>query len=530
MTVLDILLLNHKMLPLYLSSILYLSILSSTLALCPSYQYLRTVPLPSPLPVAIVEALSNVNTSLSSFLDPVSQPGFVASVFYLGQEVSSFGVGVADKTNGRAPGPSKDLFRIASNTKLFVSLLAEVFAEMGLIKSLDDPVSIYVPSFTGPINTFNDGAELTFSMLMSHTASLPDSLPGGEDWSSNMTTQAIFDAIAMLPVTVPLGTLPSYSNLGIALLGHILAEYIALESERGDMDFLLNKYILNPLGLTPNTGYNLTQYCVSNLIPAYDGNGDLLTLESLHWDAPCGTMWSTMPNLAKFHQATATLASGTPIPGFLVSPARARLWLQPVSLTPDNSIVIGLPWETFVLPSEDGGFIVRTKSGTLNGYSTKSGFVSELQLSFAFSYNGNFKDWYAGNSLLETVSSELVTAFTTVLKGLQPPRSSGPQAADYVGVYKQVANPLNVANITIDSLGQLVLTAPDALGPAAVLEYVGAAVPEIFRMYQDPTIVTCEHPAMADTAWAMPVVFTRGSDKQVQGFSLVNWNGQWARQ
>lgn len=510
---------------------LLFSLLPSALALCPSYQYLRTVPLPSPLPATILEALSNVNTSLSSFLDPVSQPGFVASVFYLGEEVASWGVGVADKTNGRAPIPSKDLFRIASNTKLFVCLLVEVFAEIGLIKSLDDPVSLYVPTFTGPINTFNDGAEVTFKMLMSHTASLPDSLVGGYDWTSNMTTQSIFDAISSLPVTVPLGTLPSYSNLGIALLGHILAEYVADESERGDVDFLLNKYILSPLGLTPNTGYNLTSYCISNLIPAYNENGDLLPLESLHWDAPCGTMWSTMPNLANFHQATAKLASGTQIPGFRLSPARARSWLQPVSLTPDNSIFIGLPWENFVLPSSDGGFIVRTKSGTLNGYSTKSGFVSELRLSFAFSFNGNFKDWYAGNSLLETVASELVASFTEVLKGLQPPRATGPQAADYVGVYKQAVNPLNLANITIDSSGQLVLSSDVALGPPAVLEYVGTLAPEVFRMYQDPTLVTCEHPAMADTAWAMPVVFTRSADKQqVQSFAIVNWEGQWIKQ
>jgi CubicO group peptidase (beta-lactamase class C family) len=91
-------------------------------------------------------------------------------------------------------------------------------------------------------------------MLMSHTASLPDSLPGGIDWISNITTSQIFEAISKLPVTVPLGTLSSYSNLGISLLGHILAEFIADVSEQGDLDALLNKYILLPLNLTPNTG------------------------------------------------------------------------------------------------------------------------------------------------------------------------------------------------------------------------------------------------------------------------------------
>jgi CubicO group peptidase (beta-lactamase class C family) len=504
---------------------------STSNASCPSYQYLVPVSLPSPLPNPILSAFANINTSLSSFLDPISQPGFVCSVFYLGKEVLSLGVGIADKNSSRLPNPSSDLFRIASNTKLFISLLAEVFTEIGYIESLNDPISKYVPSFRGPINTFNDGGEITFFMLMSHTASLPDSLPGGIDWISNITTSQIFEAISKLPVTVPLGTLPSYSNLGISLLGHILAEFIADVSEQGDLDALLNKYILIPLNLTPNTGYNLTSYAIDNLIPAYDSNGNRVPLENLNWNSPCGTMWSTMPSLARFHQTIAQLSSGMSIPGFSLSPTRARSWLQPVSLTPDNSIIMGLPWEMFILPSSDGSFIVKTKSGTLNGYSTKSGLINELQLSFAFSFNGNFKDWYAGNSLLETVASELVSGFTTVLKSLQPPRSAGPKALEYIGVYTQDINQANIANITLDLNGQLILDAPNALGHIAILEYLGDTIPDIFRLYQDPTNNTCEHQAEADTAWAIPIVFSRDAiTGLIKSFAIVNWSGDWSKE
>ena len=481
--------------------LLLLDPLPRALGACPQYQYLQLVPLPSPPPAPVAAALARVNASLAAFLDPVSQPGFVASVWYNGAEVASWGAGVADKSSGRAPQPARDLFRIASNTKLFVALLAEVFAERGLIRSLDDPVALYAPAFAGPINTFGDGALISFRMLASHTASLPDSLPGGADWGANLTTQQVFDAIAALPATVPFGTLPSYSNLGIALLGHVLAEFVAEPFERGDVAPLLEKYVLAPLGLTPNTGYDLTDFAQQNLIPAYDGAGARVPLETLGWDAPCGTMWSSIPNLARFHQATAAAVAGAPAPaGFSLSAARARAWLQPVSLTPDNSIVIGQPWETFVLPSADGGFVVRTKSGTLNGYSTKSALVAELRLSFAFSFNGNFKDWYAGNGLLESVAGELVPAFTQALLALQPPRAAGARAADYVGTYAQAANPANVATVALDGRGQLVLSAAQTLGPPAVLEAVGAAAPEVFRMFQDTSGDSCEHPAMADTA------------------------------
>jgi hypothetical protein len=291
---------------------------------------------------------------------------------------------------------------------------------------------------------------------------------------------------------------------------------------------LLDKYVLSPLGLTPNTGYNLTEYAVAHLIPAYDSSGARVPLEHLGWAAPCGTMWSSMPNLARFHQTTAALVVGDVAaapPGFFLSPARARSWLQPESLTPDNSIVVGAPWETFVLPSVDGGFVVRTKSGTLNGYSIKSGLVAELRLSFAFAFNGNFVDWYAGNALVQALVGELVPAFTEVLHGaLQPSRPAGPSPADYVGTYKQAANPENVATIELDGAGQLALSAPGTLGVPAVLEWAGAAAPEVFRMYQDAASNSCEHAAMADTAFAIPVVFTRSAGP-ILSMRLVNWDG-----
>ena len=509
------------------SLVLLLLLSQRAAAGCPRLQYLQTVPLPAgPLPAPISAALAAVNASLQAQINNVSMPGFVFSAFYGGSEVATFAGGVADKTSGRPPNPAVDTFRIASNTKIFTCLLAEVFAELGFVGSLDDAVSKYAPAFAGPVNTFGDGAQISFRALMSHTASLPDSLIGGVDWRNETTTQQVFDAIAALPLTVPVGTLPSYSNLGIALLGHVLSEFVAPAAERGDINALLVKYVLGPLGLSDDVGYDLTEGAIARLIPAYFSGGARVPTESLGWAAPCGTMWATIPALARFHQATARIAAGEAVPGFSLSPARARAWLQPVSLTPDNSIALGAPWETYVL--EDAGVIVRTKSGTLVGYSTKSALVAELQLSFAYSFNGNYAEWYEGNALLETISRTLVPAFVTALTALQPPRSAGPSASDFVGQYTQDANTNNVAVVSLDGAGQLVL-ASAAIGASAVLEAVGAALPDAFRLYQDPTSDTCEHLAMDDTAWAQPVVFTRGADGKVASLGLVNWDGAWTK-
>ena len=85
-------------------------------------------------------------------------------MWYNGSPLLSWGGGTADKSTGRIPDPHKDLFRIASNTKIFVSLLAEVFASPKYnFMRMDDAVNKYAPAFQ-PLNTFDDDP-ITFRML-----------------------------------------------------------------------------------------------------------------------------------------------------------------------------------------------------------------------------------------------------------------------------------------------------------------------------------------------------------------------------
>lgn len=510
-----------------------LAMLRAIVASCARYPFLKLVDLPPGTPPEpLAAALADVNASLHAAIDSNTLPGFAFSFFYAGREVISFGGGIADKATGRAPDPHTDLFRIASNTKLFVSQLAEIFESAGILNSLDEPVRLAVPEFVGPINIFGDGAEITWRNLMSHTAGLPDSLPGNSDWT-NMTTPAVLDALTSLPLVVPVGTLPLYSNLGIALLGHLLAEAAAPAAERGALSPLLEQYILQPLGLAADTGYDISSEVARRLIPGYDGDGVRVPVEDLGWAAPCGTMWSSVVNLARFHQATATAAAGAPAPpGYFLTPTRARAWLQPSSLMSDGSIAMGAPWETFVMPSvAGGGVVVRTKSGTLSGYATKSAVVPELRLSFALSYNGNFADWYTGNALVQSVAATLVPALTTALQALQPPADAGPSPNDFVGTYVQVSDPSTNASVTLAG-GVLSLASPALGDPPAVLDWAGARAAQLkdtFLASQDPGADTCEHTVFGDIAWKLPVVFTRGAGGAVSSLRLPNFDGEWLR-
>lgn len=504
-----------------MSGFIWSLLVASVSSNCPSWLFLKPVELPSPMPDELVKALSDVNDTLYKVLDPVIQPGFAASVWYGGNPLKSWGAGIADKQSKRAPDPYNDLFRIASNTKLYTALLAEIFTELGYM-SMDDPVMKYCPSFT-PLNPFDDGALITFRMLVSHTAGLPDSLLGMIEDSS--TTAGVFAALQTTPLLVPPGTLSLYSNLGISILGHVLTDYVAPRSERGDLDFLLRKYILEPLSLSENTGYNINSSVAARLCPAYDGNGNPVPLQDLGWSAPCGTMWSSMHNLAGFHQLTARVAGGKRIDNFNLSATRARQWFQPILAYPDNSMSIGRTWEIYNVD----GFYFRMKSGTVNGFSTKSAVLPELRLSFAFSYNGNFPDWYTGDDLQKQAAASLGPALVSVLSKLQPPRHSGPNAGDYIGTYTQAADKSNMVKISFDSQGQLVFSGNVVTGQL-LLEYEPKAK-DTYRMFGDPTSQTCEHLLFLDLPWASPIQFQRNPAGQgVVSFSMINMEGSWLKQ
>jgi len=497
---------------------------------CPSYQFLVPVALPSVSPSIITAALAAVNATLHSAIDPIYVPGFSASVWYRGVEVQTWSGGVADKSTGRRPDPNQDLYRIASTTKVYVALLAEVFADLGYM-SMDDPVAKYCPSFH-PINTFDDG-QITFHQLASMTAGLPDSLLGYYDWRSNMTTADVFTALNEMPLMVPLSSLPLYSNLGIAVLGHILSEFVAPEGERGDLDALLRKYVLIPLGLdNGNTGYNITASVASRLCPAYDsgtGNRVPAAPEVLGWSAPCGQMWSTMPNLAQFYQSIAAVWGGSRSSGFALSPARAREWLnQPAYVFPDGSMIEGLPWESHVV----NGVTVHTKAGDLDGYMTKSAVIPEIRLSFAFAYNGNLEPFSRGDVVIKEVAAQLTAAFIATLQNLQPKRNAGPSASDYFGVYVLAGQPSSVnATVKLDDVGQLVLISPLISPEPLTLEFVSPQTPDTFRAYGQPTSLPCESTMFLDATWASPMRFWRNSVNPliVESLTVINVNGFWIK-
>jgi len=132
-------------------------------------------------------------------------------------------------------------FRIASLSKTFLATAVAQLLEHGVIKTLDDPVNLYLKRLVIP--SFN-GKEVTIRDLVTHTGGFAQTgtIPNDPRPHAPVTVQMIIDT--MPPVIREPGTLSIYCNacngvLGIMvedLTGELLADY-------------MQKKIFGPLGM-----------------------------------------------------------------------------------------------------------------------------------------------------------------------------------------------------------------------------------------------------------------------------------------
>ena len=210
-------------------------------------------------------------------------------------------------------------FRIGSITKVFAALLTLAayqgphisFLQFtsplidGLLSSLDDPVAKYYSAFQPqpPLSNPNQKIDpITFRHLLSQLSGLQREV--NCDDVCNITTAQAVATISSSNLLWPPNTRPSYSNLGFALLGNLVAEtFYGL-----DFETAVNKRIISPLGLQ-NTGVTITpayaprfansalglNTCrVAARMPVgYAPDGSTEPLMDIGWITPAGQMYSS---------------------------------------------------------------------------------------------------------------------------------------------------------------------------------------------------------------------------------------------
>jgi CubicO group peptidase (beta-lactamase class C family) len=188
------------------------------------------------------------------------------------------------------------VFEIGSITKVFTTLILADMAERGEV-ALDDPVARYLPaSVTAPER---GGRRIALSDLATHSSGLPrrptDMVP--TDWANPYADYSIDQLYAFLGryrLRREIGAAHLYSNLGMGLLGHVLAL-------RADTDFetLVRRRITGPLGMA-DTAIALSPAMRARLAVGHDaerrpvGNWDFAVL------AGAGALRSTTNDLVSF--------------------------------------------------------------------------------------------------------------------------------------------------------------------------------------------------------------------------------------
>eukprot|EP01116_Phalansterium_solitarium_P014939 TRINITY_DN3286_c0_g1_i1.p1 TRINITY_DN3286_c0_g1~~TRINITY_DN3286_c0_g1_i1.p1 ORF type:complete len:502 (-),score=146.34 TRINITY_DN3286_c0_g1_i1:116-1621(-) len=470
------------------------------------------VALPTPLPTPISDAFDQLQMLLPAWLKGNSTaPGLYVAVTYGQQVVWEAGFGSKNLSDPGVPPDADTIFRIGSGTKMFAVFMLYQLWERGLL-ALDDPVTKFAPAFSirPPYNS-EASIDVTFKQLACHLAGLPREAPCG--FPCNLTTDEAFEYVADMVQISPPWTMPSYSNLGFALLGNILAEFVA---EQRFEDYVGDN-ILEPLGML-SSGFEFTDDVISRMAVGYNPDGSVAELIDLGWERPAGQMYSSGADLAGLVMALNSASQN--VDNAMLSAESTTEMLQSLFENPDGATSIGTPWESVQV----SGAVCRRKGGNINGFTSLTGVVPDLTLGLVILWNGGANEFDWSTAVLNL----LVPAFIEALGPLQPGPPQPPQPQQFVGNFISPADG-SAGTVAIVS-GQLQLTMQGSILP---LSWLDTTEPDsqVFQLTVPPGVLSClatELEAISNQY----VVFGLGPDGSVVNLTLpgLAWGEVWLRQ
>ncbi|MFC1411894.1 serine hydrolase domain-containing protein [Streptacidiphilus sp. N1-12] len=279
--------------------------------------------------------------------------------------------GSTDRTGGRPVDPDTR-FEVGSVTKTFTALLLAEAVARGEV-GLNDPIARHLPPGTAPVH--RSGEPITLLHLATHTSGLPR-LPRGmlrtavRSWSSNpygaYGERQLLDSLASTTVRARPGSRVHYSNLGVGLLGRLLAGAAGAEYAE-----LLTARVLEPLALTGTTcdpgraqatGYWHGRARPPWSIPALPGAGALRS-----------TAGDLLRYLLALLDPTAVAGGSVPLAEALADVQRPRLVLP---RTGDRTCLV---WSLRTAPGRDLFF----HSGGTRGFTAFIGFCPQTRTGLA---------------------------------------------------------------------------------------------------------------------------------------------------
>ena len=245
----------------------------------------------------IIADLEVIETWINSQLEYNNLPGLAVGIVYDQDLIWAKGFGNADLEK-KTPMTPQTVFRMASITKLFTSTAIMQLRDEGKLQ-LDDPVAKYLP-WLKMKNRFPDAPDITIRHLLTHTSGLPREA-AFPYWTDHKfpTLEQIIRSLPNQETIYPSETKWKYSNLGMALLGHIVA---AVSGQ--DYEAYIRSNILKPLEMT-STSVFLTDEQKKRLATGYgrrlpDGTRKAMAISDYKGIAPAASISSTVEDMAKF--------------------------------------------------------------------------------------------------------------------------------------------------------------------------------------------------------------------------------------
>ena len=240
-------------------------------------------------PVAGV--VSKLEARAATYVRDNRLPGAAVGVVHGDRLAWWAGVGYADVAARRAS-ELTTLYRIASITKTFTGTAVMRLRDAGKLR-LDDPVGLYIPEVA-----HLEG--VTIRGLLSHESGL-QSEPPGTDWRQvryeGSVSRNLSRAKEIQP-RMPPGSQTKYSNIGVQLLGEVVARC----SGTPYVDYVREE-ILEPLGMVHTAFEPLTSVQRHRCATGYAGRFVSDELE-LSPTAPTlgaeGGLWSCVEDLARW--------------------------------------------------------------------------------------------------------------------------------------------------------------------------------------------------------------------------------------
>jgi CubicO group peptidase (beta-lactamase class C family) len=237
-----------------------------------------------------------VDRAVPDLLQRLQLPGAALSVVAGGRQVLAEGYGTADLEAGRELDEHTPV-RLDSISKVLTGTAVMQLVARGRL-DLHRDVNDYLIGFRVPDT--HPGHPITPAHLLTHTAGYEERNLGNVGASPQPLGRYLADH---QPARVrPPGLLPSYSNYGLALAGHVVELRAGIPFER-----YLDERVFGPLGMTrsafdQSASHPLRVDAARNYRPAGDGAGGGNALVPSTYDlmAPAGAAISTAADMGRF--------------------------------------------------------------------------------------------------------------------------------------------------------------------------------------------------------------------------------------